>query len=80
MTIERMKEHIKLSYDQIIALLQGKRVSFILVWSGKKPIELVIDGPANGMFLTNEEIHQIQNEAQMSILSILDQINEDREP
>ena len=62
------REEIKLDYESLISLLQGKKLHL------ETPnVHLVISPPFDGVFLTHEQIDEIKNAERGRILSLLNE-------
>jgi len=69
-----MKERIKLPYDGLIGILQGKEIHWRM---GDN--EIIIAPPFDGVFLTHDQIQQIQYSSEVRIFDILQKIYESKQ-
>lgn len=70
------KRQIKLTYESLIALLQGKTVGLVSLLPNGDQVEIEIKPPFEGAFLTFEEIERIRFDSQMDIMDILAKLRE----
>lgn len=62
----------KLTYDMLFALIQGKEVQWIDLEGNK----IVLHSPLDGVFLTREEVYQLQLESENRVFNIMKIIQE----
>ena len=65
---------IKLSYESLIALLQGKEFH---LYSNDKHI--IFHPPFNGVFLTHEQIREIKYDSEFRVFSMIEQLSKHTE-
>jgi len=66
---------IKLPYDGLIGLLQGKEIH--LMRQGGE--EVIIASPFDGVFMTHQQIDELRRESEMNVLKLLDKLYTSRE-
>lgn len=69
-----MRERIKLPYDGLIGLLQGKEIHLM-----RGEDEIIIAPPFDGVFMTHDQIRQLQYSSQMEIFNVLEKIYESKQ-
>lgn len=65
------KEYVKLTYEALINLLQGKEIHIIMDGN-----EFVILPPFDGVFMTHEEIDRLRHESQNRFFNMVENFNQ----
>lgn len=69
-----MKKRINLSYEILIGLLQGKEIHLV---EGENHI--ILAPPFDGVFLTREQIQEIQYSSEQRVFEMIQKVLEARE-
>ena len=75
----RIKSEINLTYDTLIALLQGKEIHLVHYINDNECEEYIFIPPFDGVFMTHDSIHRIKFNAQIELLDFIDKLSEYRE-
>lgn len=66
-----MEEKIKLTYDVLIGLLQGKEIHLV-----RGENHIILAPPFDGVFLTHEQIQEIQYSSEQRVFEIIHRVLE----
>jgi len=66
------REYIKLTEGMLLALLKGNEFHLISSDQEGELTEFIFEGPFDGVFLTHDQITQIQRNSEMSIFNMLE--------
>lgn len=72
---KRPYEVIRLTEEMILTILQGKEIH-IHIREEEGDRTFAFKGPFDGVFLTHEQISELEHRAQMSAFSIIEQIQD----
>ncbi len=61
-----MEYEIKLTYDSLIALIQGKKLHIVTSME-----HIVLLPPTDGVFVTHDQLNQMRYQDQMGVLTFL---------
>jgi len=76
--INRKRHDIKLTEELLLSLLKGKKIQFIIRDLDSEEIEFNIRPPFEGTWITHEEINQLQYNAEMGVLNIMERLAKER--
>ena len=75
----KIKCAINLTYDTLIALLQGKEIHLIHYINDDECEEYIFIPPFDGVFMTHDAIDHIKYNAQVELFKFLDTVSEYQE-
>lgn len=68
------QQHIKLTYESLIAILQGKEFHLTA-----PEYHFIFHPPFDGVFLTHDQVYEIRASGQMDVIRMIEKIQEYKE-
>jgi len=79
MSEKRYPETVKLTEDMLLNILKGKDTHLIInAHDPEKRMHVIFKGPWDGMFLTHEEISNLQYDSEMGILNFVKKMQDSK--